>query len=113
MEGEPVSVNDGRILDFDPAMNLVERYYEDNDGQWTVERVQDVEDIIELNKAEYNSVDERATHKSESFNRYARLPLVVLMDLERKGILRDSKAFMKWLDDPDNRFFRTRPGRLS
>lgn len=108
-----MSVNDGRILDYDPVMGITEKYYEDHDGNWVIERQQDVERIIELNKSEYNSTDERATHKSENFNRYARIPMVVLMKLERDGILRDSKAFRKWLDNPDNRFFRTRPGRLA
>jgi hypothetical protein len=111
MEGEPLSLNDGRILDFDPTMGLTEKYYE-IDGQWVVERQQDAESIVEANKAEYNSVDERAKHKSESFTRYARIPLVVYMELERKGIVKDPVAFKKWLNDRDNLLFRTRPGRV-
>lgn len=113
MEGEPVSgVQDGRLLDFDPLTGIREDYYE-IDGQWYLKQTQDVQDIIELNKAQYNSVDERARFKSANFNCMARLPLVVLEDLRAKGILADGKAFKKWLDQPENRFFRTRPGRLS
>lgn len=113
MGGEAVSsLRDGRILDFDPEMGITEKYYE-IDGQWYIEHQQDVEGILELNKAQYNSTDERARYKKEVFNHVARLPLVVQEDLRQKGILNDKKAFLKWLDQPENRAFRTRPGRLS
>jgi len=36
----------------------------------------------------------------------------IYMDLVSKGITRTEKDFKKWLNDPDNRFFRTRPGRV-
>lgn len=104
-------VNDGRLIDYDPTTGIREDYYE-IDGQWYIVNKQDAEDIIELNKAEYNSTDERARHKSEVFNRCARLPLTVLMDLERRGITKDAKAFRKWLNASENRAFRTRPGTL-
>lgn len=107
-----MSENDGRLIDYDPLTGVSEKYFE-IDGQWYLTQEQDAHDIIEANKAEYNSVDERARHKSETFNRVARLPLVVLEDLRKRGILRDTKAFKKWLDNSDNRMFRTRPGRLS
>lgn len=106
------SLNDGRLIDYDPQTGVREKYFE-IDGQWYLAQDQDASDILEINKAEYNSVDERARHKSEAFNRVARLPLVVFADLERRGITKDPKAFKKWLDEPDNRHFRTRPGRLS
>jgi hypothetical protein len=37
--------------------------------------------------------------------------------LNQQGIMRghdvlDQKAFFKWLNDPDNRFFRTKQGRI-
>jgi hypothetical protein len=45
-------------------------------------------------------------------DRVASIPMGVYMELDAKGIARDEKAFARWLDDPDQRAFRTRPGRL-
>ena len=47
----------------------------------------------------------------------ASLPMVVIDDLNKKGIMRgfavmDQKRFKAFLNDPDNRFFRTRPGEV-
>jgi hypothetical protein len=44
--------------------------------------------------------------------RVATLPLVLWMKLKQDGILDDPRALRRWLNDPDNRAFRTRPGRL-
>jgi len=47
----------------------------------------------------------------------ARLPLTLVDDLNRKGIMQgfkvvDQTAFKAFLNHPDNRFFRTHPGRV-
>jgi hypothetical protein len=34
------------------------------------------------------------------------------MELKQQGIIDDPKALRRWLNDPDNRYFRTRPGRV-
>lgn len=105
-------LNDGRLIDFDPVTGVQEDYYE-IDGKWYLKQTQDVSNILELNKAEFNNVDERARFKHETMNHVARLPLVVLEDLRKRGILDDKKAFLKWLSDADNAAFRTRPGKLT
>ena len=45
----------------------------------------------------------------------ARIPLTVLAELTKTGQhpSQDQKAFARWLDRPDNRVFRTRPGKMS
>jgi hypothetical protein len=45
------------------------------------------------------------------------LPFTIIDTLNRKGIMRgfaviDEKEFKKFLNDPENRFFRTRPGKV-
>jgi hypothetical protein len=50
-------------------------------------------------------------------NKVASIPLTVIDDLNAKGIMRgfavvDEKKFKEFLNSPDNRFFRTRPGRV-
>lgn len=86
-------------------------WHDQPDGSVVIENVQNVEEIVALAKAEYNSTDERArwTHFQV---RVARLPLTILLDLYRRGIIDDQPAFKRWLNDPDHRFFRTRPGRV-
>lgn len=76
-----------------------------------MESQQDITDLVEVNKAEFNLHDERTPYNE--MHKVASIPMPVMMELHRKGILEDEKAFRKWLDDPDNKVFRTRPGRLS
>lgn len=42
----------------------------------------------------------------------AELPTIVVNRLIREGIWGDDKAMRRWLNDPDNRDFRTGGGRL-
>ena len=41
----------------------------------------------------------------------ARLPINVLLDLQRRGIFQDKKAYLRWLED--NPKFKTWDGRLA
>jgi len=88
----------------------------DNDDDITVQTTQDVTDIVEKNKKEYN---QNTTHwGSDVFdNKIASIPLTVIDELNKKHIMRgfhviDDKKFKHWLNDPDNRFFRTKQGRI-
>ena len=86
-------------------------HYDESNDTATIEEIQDHTNIVEANKADFNSIDERARYGE--FTKVASIPLVILQELKIKGILDDQTAFKKWLDDPDQRFFRTRPGKLS
>ena len=86
------------------------------DDGYVIETKQDVTDIIEKNKQEYNN---SSTKWGEDVfdNKIASLPLTVVDDLNKQGIMRgfhvlDQKKFFAWLNDPDNRFFRTKQGRI-
>jgi hypothetical protein len=88
----------------------------DGEGGIVVQTRQDVSDIIEQNKKEYNSFDERARWSDELFgNKVASIPMTVIDDLNKAGIMRgfavlDDKRFASWLNDPMNRAWRTRTG---
>lgn len=90
--------------------------HSDGDGGIIIETRQDISDIIEHNKKEYNSFDERAKWSDELFgNKIASIPMTVIDDLNAKGIMRgfavlDEKRFKAWLNERDNRVFRTRTG---
>ena len=90
----------------------------DGEGGIIIETRQDVTANIEQNLKEFNSFDERAKWSDDMFgNKIASIPLTVIDDLNAKGIMRgfaivDQKRMKQWLNSPDNRFFRTRPGRV-
>jgi len=86
-------------------------WHDQPDGTVVIENVQEVEYIVDDCRREYNGTDERASWRGFQ-HRVAQLPLTILLDLYRRGILDDQKAFKRWLNDPDNRYFRTRPGRV-
>ena len=88
----------------------------DGDGGIVIQTRQDVSDIVEQNKKEYNSFDERAKWSDELFgNKIASIPFTVIDELNKQGVMRgfdviDEKRFKAWLNERDNRVFRTRTG---
>lgn len=102
-----------RLLDHDPLTGITEIFdYDRATDEFVIETVQNARDVVEDARARFNAIDERAGWRGE-YHRVASIPLVVWQELEAQGIANDERALRKWLDDPDNRFFRTRPGRLS
>ncbi len=100
------------LVDFDPLTQIA-THIEVEDGKMTVASLQDAEDIVESNKLFYNSTDERARY-GEKLTRVASIPMSVWFNhLLPSGIANDEDALKRWLDDPDQKFFRTRPGKLS
>lgn len=87
----------------------------DGEGGLILKTSQDVTDIVEKNKAEFN---QSSVHdKWGDLTKIASIPLTVIDTLNAKGIMRgfaviNEKEFRKFLNDPDNRFFRTRAGRV-
>jgi hypothetical protein len=90
----------------------------DGDGGIIIESRQDISGNIEQNRKEFNSFDERAKWSDDMFgNKVASIPLTVIDDLNAKGIMRgfavvDQTRMKQWLNSPDNRYFRTRPGQV-
>lgn len=88
----------------------------DGEGGIIIQTRQDVSDIVEQNKKEYNSYDERSRWSDNLFgNKVASIPMTVIDDLNKAGIMRgfavlDEKRFAIWLNDPMNRAWRTRTG---
>jgi hypothetical protein len=96
----------GRILGGDEITRRTAYWHADSEGV-AIESRQDVEPIIEANKAEqdlYNG--------SKGDKLAARIPLVIYEDLVKRGIAGDPKKFKAWLNDRDNRAFRMWQGRV-
>jgi hypothetical protein len=88
----------------------------DGEGGLVIQTSQDVSDIVERNKREFNSYDERAKWSDELYgNKIASIPFTAVDDLNKQGIMRgfhvvDDARFAMWLNDANNRAWRTRPG---
>lgn len=96
-------------LDYTPETLTTETFHFDEmEDKVVIATEQDVTQIIEENKALHNCVTSIDPWKD--MRRIAQIPLSLYFDLDRQGITRDAKAFKRWLNDPDNRFFRTSPG---
>lgn len=106
-------VRDRRFFDYDPLLGHTEYFHYDpeTDG-FAIETVADVEPLIEVNKYLHNN----APLRWGEWSHVATLPSVIVTQLINEGILAgpgkviDRDRFKKWLNDRDNRAFRTRPG---
>jgi len=90
-------------------------WYADGEGGLIIKDEQNIAPILEANKAAYNQVDERA--RWGELTRVAEIPNSVIAELNVQGIMRgfvvlDQKRMKAFLNDPANRFLRTRPGRV-
>jgi hypothetical protein len=99
------------LLYKDPILKAKRVFYESED-QAVIHSTFDVTEVIEENKRQYAGVDERARWATD-WNHVARIPMPIYAELEKQGIAKDEGAFLRWLDDADQRAFRTRPGKLS
>lgn len=86
------------------------------DGSAVIEHRQDVSDVLEVNKLLYNDHDERTPFGAKNAQvRVASIPNVIYWSEEFRHIREEKhprKLLRKWLNDANNRAFRTRPGRV-
>lgn len=107
---------DERLLHIDPVSGVSQHFsYDDSDDTFTIRTSQDVSDVLEDNK--YLNKEHNGNWKGE-LHRVASIPLALLPELEKKGIMTaggkilDHAALRRWLNDSNNAYFRTRPGRV-
>lgn len=90
-------------------------HYDEATDTATIKSVQDVEPILEANKRAFQNA---GGYKSEIMNHKANIPNVIWMEwCKQKGIkprefLADPAVLKRFLNDPDNRAWLTRPGRV-
>jgi len=105
----------GRMLKSDPFTKKTQSFHTERategDEFW-IEDKQDISDVVELNREEYNSYRKATDAFGADGEHIARIPLVIWGQLLRSGIAHDEKRFRKWLNDRDNLVFRRRPGRV-
>ena len=104
-----------RNLSFDPMSGISTDFtYEAGeslaDDHFVISTSQDVTKIIEANKRSEKEVTSR--NKWGEFSKVASIPLSIYYDLKKQGIIDDKKRFKRWLNDRDNKLFRTRGGTI-
>lgn len=99
-----------RIFDTDPLTGTTRYWHVKDNGEFVIETQQNVSSIADANKRSYAATDSKSRYGDMA--KVASVPLNVYYDLKRRGIVDDPKAMKKWLNDPDNRVFRTRGGRV-
>ncbi len=93
---------------FSSHLGLKEYIHYDSEkpGDLIVETVQDCEPIIEGAKR----LSEQTPGKE--WRHVASVPLYFLDKASKEGWLHDKKKWHAWLNDPDNKAFRTWPGHI-
>ena len=101
-----------KLFDFDPVTGTKKIWHYDADkDEAVIETIFDTSNLVETNKAMFNAVDERASWKGD-LHLVASIPMELFMKWKSEGKLDDQAFLKKWLNDPDNRLFRTRPGEV-
>lgn len=90
-------------------------HYDAVDDRLTIQRVQDVEPIIEMNKTQFNQAP---TNWKGEFHHVGSIPYVIVEKYKKEtgiDLLKPEYRgeLLKFLERPENRMFRTRPGRLT
>jgi len=85
---------------------------EDGDGTFHVTKTQDIQPTLDYTKY----LREQPVDRKNEVRHVAEIPPVLAAKLYKEGILGpkgSSKELLKWLDQPENRCFKTWEGRLS
>ena len=87
-----------------------------DETEFVINTYQDVEPILNENKAAYNNYGDKLTPgKTGEGVRVASIPLNVWnkwMQETNGEIQKDHNLMKKYLNDPDNKYFRTTPTRI-
>lgn len=105
-----------RFLDYDPLTGV--KQFIDTDemtGESVIRTEQDVTGILELNKVHRRQFSNGKDTWGDGYDhrtKVASIPMSIYFDLKKRGVVDDPVAFKRWLNDPDNFAFRTRPGTV-
>jgi hypothetical protein len=102
-----------RILDYDPLSKEYTSFqYDELNDDVIIGYHQDIENVLEYNKALANDADYSKRGMKESWWHYAKVPNLVQMKMKmEKGIdfhePSHAPAVFRYLNDPENKYLRT------
>jgi hypothetical protein len=99
---------------------VIRTAYADGDGGIIIKSEVYLTDFTENTKEQFNARSGKTGWGDSVYdpkNKIASLPAEIINTLNKEGIMRgyhilDQKALVKWLNNPDNRVFRTRGGTV-
>jgi hypothetical protein len=101
-----------RLFSHDPEAGITKWWNDEDDSDKVVMHTeQDVEHVLEANKATYALYDGPKDRWGE-WTRVASIPLSLYWKLKTEGKLQDAKYITRMLNDSEWRSLRTRPGKL-
>jgi hypothetical protein len=104
---------DSRVFDIDPVTGQQKVFhYDHNNDRFHIETKMDVEPILDLNKAQLIGESSKGRNWRGDMHKVASIPMHVYLDLQKRGIIQDQRKFKAWLNDPDNKYYRTKGGRV-
>ncbi|WP_421782618.1 hypothetical protein [Kiloniella litopenaei] len=105
-----------RLLSHDPLTGVSQYYHDHGDGEgFDIETTQDVETVLSENKDIRNKDTGRY---GDGIHKVATIPMVVVHKLMKDGVIgingevADPARLRSFLNDPDNRYFRTKEGTV-
>lgn len=102
---------------YDSFSGITERvFYDEVEDKMTIQRLQDVENIIDENKRVNNLFNPRANYSdSKGVHLVARIPMILIEKWKEEGFnwfeSTDNER-RAWLDKPEHAFLKVRPGKL-
>jgi hypothetical protein len=95
------------ILDRDALTGTIEKMHVTTDQKLVFEQTVDVQGLGEYNQAIRNEVSRTESLPDGVGVKVASLPMMVYLDLRKRGILGDKAALRRWLQSDEARPFRT------
>jgi hypothetical protein len=100
------------FFDHNADFGITQWFSQSTDGkEFTIQTTQEVSPYLEAAKKSYNTFDERTPWKGD-MHKVAKIPIDLFFKLKKQGVTDDPAKFKRWLNDSENRYFRTRPGRV-
>ena len=91
-------------------------HVDETDDTFTINTVQDVEPIVEANKRKFNDYgDKLSVGKRGEWHHAASVPFNIWeqwMNETNGAIEKDSKLLARYLNDPDNKYFKVAPTNI-
>ena len=84
-------------------------HYDESDDSFVINTKQDIQPVLEVAQEERK---EARGFKGDGFHKVASIPNTIWWDLVERGIAHDDKKLLKWLEERDNKVFKTNEGRL-
>ena len=103
-----------KILDYDPHTGIAE-YFHKTDSGFAIQQVQNVQPVLDANKRKL--AEDSGHYRDGNYHHVASIPLVMVEKWSQEiggDILakHNRKLLIAKLNDPDNKFMRTKGGTL-